>query len=1077
MRQIAVLLLLFTCSGYYMSGQVTVTSGFTPDEYVNDVLLGYGITATNVVYHGDAGQIGEVLNLGDFGMPIQGGLALGSGFVDFLAESTNGDDCGENFPNSAASTMTPQPLATDLLNIANSVPPLIGQSFSVFDVNDIAVIEFDFVATGDSVKFDYVFASMEYPDGFPGQPYNPTGAFVNQGYNDVFAFFLSGPGINGPYANNAINIAVVPESDPVLPITISSVNGALNDEYFVENTDRDPICPDGYTVKLTCESEVECGETYHITIAIGDGNDSGLSSFVILEAGSFESNAVVDIELNINVGEDLVIDPPVMYEDCGEATMVFTRPVETNLAVEESIEIVYTGTAEFGVDYSNMPTTVIFPVGVETVEYSIQAVLDGVDEGVETVQMEILNLAACNGGGLTSYFEFDINDTADPLQVDGFNTALCVGDSVTLVPTITGGYGNFIFDWGCNPGEDTVAYNFVPDAAGIYPCILTVSDTCGMPSDDATFEVDVVEYPPITVDIGDDLLLPCNGFQTVFSQVDGGNPGATGYTYTWTDEDGQMLSSWTETSLDVSTWMGVTSVTLTVEDECGLTGSATINVDVDVPDMIIDLDAAYDVSCNVPFSITPTVNGGQAPYNYSWTEGFSFLGFNSTLNWTTDEDMAVTLNVSDACGQNVELTTDVVVVSPPVNVSFADPYVGPCTEQFVLTPDVSGGSGVYTYEWFQNFNLVGTDATYTYSDGLPASFMLEVTDNCQGTGSATTSVTIDNPPLEIGLADTINASCVDNTVIAVDIVSGAGDYTYAWTVGGVPYGGDDAQITVQSFVTTPVGVEVWDGCGGEDETASLLVIPNVPMTLEVTSDTTVCRGTTVALTATATGGEEGFVYEWPTIPDFPAIGEYQEVTPNSSATYPVEVTDICGETLTESVTVGVQYIYSDFFTSYLSETRIEFIATPDPPCTTCEFQWDFGDGSSSTEVNPIHEYDGIYDYYAQLTVTNPLGCTDSAYTLIEGPVLIYIPSAFTPNNDGINDAFQVVISDLVSYELTIYNRWGDWVFHSTDPEEVWVGNVKGGDHYAPEGLYSYRLLWKGARTDSEELRGTFELMR
>jgi gliding motility-associated-like protein len=97
--------------------------------------------------------------------------------------------------------------------------------------------------------------------------------------------------------------------------------------------------------------------------------------------------------------------------------------------------------------------------------------------------------------------------------------------------------------------------------------------------------------------------------------------------------------------------------------------------------------------------------------------------------------------------------------------------------------------------------------------------------------------------------------------------------------------------------------------------------------------------------------------------------------------------------------------------------------------------------------------------------------------LIEGPVLIYIPSAFTPNNDGINDAFQVVISDLVSYELTIYNRWGDWVFHSTDPEDVWVGNVKGGDHYAPEGLYSYRIIWKGARTDSEELLGTFELMR
>lgn len=1056
------------------AAQVEVVSGLTPNEYVNDVLLGNGVTATNIVYQGDAGQIGHVMNLGDFGMPIQGGLALGTGFVDFLAESTNGDDCDENFPNSAASTMTPQPLATDLLNIANSVPPLIGQSFSVFDVNDIAVIEFDFVATGDSVKFDYVFASVEYPDGFPGQPYDPTGAFVNSGYNDVFAFFLSGPGINGPYANNAINIAVVPGSNPELPITISSVNGALNDEYFVENTDRDPICPDGYTVKLTCESEVECGATYHITIAIGDGNDSGLSSFVILESGSFESNAVVDIDLNIDVGADVVNDPPVMYEDCGQAVMVFTRPEVTNLDVQEEIEIVYSGTATYGVDYTPMPLNVVFPPGVVSQEFLIQADLDGIPEGVETVQMEILNLAACNGGGLTSYFEFDINDTAEPLQVDGFNTELCVGDSVTLEPVITGGYGNFIFDWSCNPGEDTVAYNFVPTAPGLFNCVLTVSDTCGMPSDAATFEVDVIEYPPIDVDLGPDLVLPCNGMQTVFSTVTGGNPGVGGYTYNWEDQNGAPLFSWTETSLDVSTWMGVTSVTLVVEDECGLTGSATISVSVDVPAMNVDLDPAYDVSCNVPFSITPGVSGGQTPYNYSWTEGFAFLGFGSTLNWTTDVDMVVTLNITDACGQSFSEQTDIVVVSPPVNVSFDDTYVGPCTQQFVLTPTVSGGSGVYTYEWFQNFNLVGSNDTYTYGDGLPASFTVEVTDNCQGTGSASTSVTIDNPPLEIGLPDTISASCVDNTVIAVDIVSGAGDYTYAWTVGGVPYGGNDAQITVQSFVSTPVGVEVFDGCGGEDETASLLVIPDVPMTLEVSMDTAICRGDGLFISASAQGGEEGFVYFWPSLQ---AYGPDQYVTPSNSLTYPVEVTDICGEALTGDVAIEVAYIYSNFYTSYLSDTRVEFIANPEPPCVTCDYFWDFGDGATSTELNPIHEFDGINDYQTQLTVTHPLGCRDSAYTIVKGPVLIYIPNAFTPNNDGINDAFKVIVSDLVSYELTIYDRWGDWVFHSTDPEEVWIGNVKGGDHYAPTGLYSYQLKWKGRRTDSEEMLGTFQLMR
>ena len=143
----------------------------------------------------------------------------------------------------------------------------------------------------------------------------------------------------------------------------------------------------------------------------------------------------------------------------------------------------------------------------------------------------------------------------------------------------------------------------------------------------------------------------------------------------------------------------------------------------------------------------------------------------------------------------------------------------------------------------------------------------------------------------------------------------------------------------------------------------------------------------------------------------------------------------------------------------------------------CDHQWNFGDGGSSSEINPIHEYDGLSDYYAQLTVTNALGCTDSAYTLVEGPVIVYIPNAFTPNNDGINDGFQVVISDVVYYEINIFNRWGEQVFYSQDPDEVWMGNVNGGDHYVPAGLYNYRLRWKGSRTDAEELSGTIELMR
>lgn len=924
---------LIVCSMGSLTAQVEVNSTLTPEQYVNDVLLGTGVEATNVVFTGSPVQIGEITGFDPAEFPIEAGLILSTEVANNPANVDDG--CVDEFIDDNLEVSGDN----DLLTIANSVPPLIGQSFSVSSVNDVCAIEFDFVATGDTIRFNYVFGSDEYL------------AWINSQYNDIFGFFLSGPGINGPYTDNAINLAEVPGSDPQLAITISSVNNVTNSAYYVDNPGNDILCQNGYTVKLTAESEVECGETYHIRLAIADGSDTALESIVILESGSFESNSVVEVDLSIDVGGP---DANIIYEDCGEALLTFTRPIETIIDIEEMVIIDYSAsTATNGIDFTELPDTVFFPPFVTTQQFPLDAFEDGLVEGTETVIMEILNLAACNGGGLTSYFEFDIADEPDPLVVDGYESTLCVGDSVLLEPIITGGYGNYHYDWDCNPGVDEPTYNYIPAAAGEYDCTVTVSDTCGMPEDPGTFDIIVEEYPELTVEIlGGDLVLDCNGFAEVFAEAEGGNPP---YTYSWEFQDGQPAFGYNN-SLFVSTWNAASEVHVEVEDACGLTATAMINVSIDVPELIVDLEDTYEVSCNVPFSISPDWSGGEPFYNWSWLEGFSFLGFTETLNWTTDVDMSITLEVSDGCGQFVTVNTEVVVVSPPLEVTLPDTLIGPCTETFLLSPEIEGGSGVYTYEWTQNFNPVGDQSTYSYSDGLPTTFAVDITDNCQSSGSASTTIVIDNPPLVVDLPDTINASCIDNTVIPVAIESGAGEYGYSWTVGGIPYGGSDPQITVQSFVTTPIQVEVVDGCGGEDMASSTLVIPNVPMTLTVSSDTVICRGEALSLSALATGGEEGFVYSWPSIP---AFGETQYVAPSLSASYPVEVTDICGETLTETVNVEVQYVYSDFYTSYLTDTEIEFIATPEPACPTCDFDWDFGDGSTSEEMNPTHEYDGL----------------------------------------------------------------------------------------------------------------------
>ena len=75
---------------------------------------------------------------------------------------------------------------------------------------------------------------------------------------------------------------------------------------------------------------------------------------------------------------------------------------------------------------------------------------------------------------------------------------------------------------------------------------------------------------------------------------------------------------------------------------------------------------------------------------------------------------------------------------------------------------------------------------------------------------------------------------------------------------------------------------------------------------------------------------------------------------------------------------------------------------------------------------------------------------------------IYVPSAFTPNNDGVNDAFAVEGVDPQGYRLEIYNRWGDLIFKSEDPKEVWQGNLQQGDgeFFVQDGVYLWRLRYE-----------------
>ena len=144
--------------------------------------------------------------------------------------------------------------------------------------------------------------------------------------------------------------------------------------------------------------------------------------------------------------------------------------------------------------------------------------------------------------------------------------------------------------------------------------------------------------------------------------------------------------------------------------------------------------------------------------------------------------------------------------------------------------------------------------------------------------------------------------------------------------------------------------------------------------------------------------------------------------------------------------------------------------------------WRFGDGTESNEENPIHDYgDNGGKYSATLIAISPTGCTDSTTVTvsIEEDVIFYVPNAFTPNADAVNQDFMPRLTsgiDLTSYRLQIFNRWGELIFESRDVDAGWNGAHKNAK--SPAGIYSWKLEFTAKNNDRKyEIDGIVTLMR
>ena len=463
------LLLLAMAGSIGLHAQLTVTTNQSPVQLVQDVLLGTGVTVSNITFNGVVNPATPQNGTGAFvsngsNLGLDAGVILTTGFAQNIAA-----------PASA--------FQSDMLTPNLSDPDLV--AIAGVTINNAAVLEFDFVPVGDTIRFRYVFGSEEYPE------------FVCS-FNDAFGFFLSGPGIAGPYTGGAVNLALLPGT--TTPVTIDNVNNGLNNnptnptcpaqnpQFYVDNGTGGSVVYDGMTVVLEAVAAVQCGQTYHIKLAIGDALDQAYDSGVFLEAGSFTSSPFVP---SLSPGPGIVGTNTIL-ESCYDVQIDFTRTGDIGLNNVVYIEV--GGTATPGVDYiPAFPDSLVFPPGVETIPFVFNCPID--PDGPETIILTLTSLSDCAGVLITNVFEFII-ESAPPVIATGFDTNIQCGEQLPLSPTYEGGYAPLSVTWSTGASGDQL----VVSPTTLTTFTATVTDDCGQTAT-ADFIVGLIALPPIQVSI------------------------------------------------------------------------------------------------------------------------------------------------------------------------------------------------------------------------------------------------------------------------------------------------------------------------------------------------------------------------------------------------------------------------------------------------------------------------------------------------------------------------------------------------------------------------------------------------
>jgi gliding motility-associated-like protein len=343
-------------------------------------------------------------------------------------------------------------------------------------------------------------------------------------------------------------------------------------------------------------------------------------------------------------------------------------------------------------------------------------------------------------------------------------------------------------------------------------------------------------------------------------------------------------------------------------------------------------------------------------------------------------------------------------------------------------------TGGTIYNWSTN----QTGPSITVSPLVTTTYTVTVTNSFSCTLTASAVVTVSTGPVISAIDSTIETCSAGNGSLQLTVTSGIAPYTYAWSNNA----GNVSQISNINAGTYIVTVTDNGGCS---ITKTIILRNSATPTLTVESKIDDhCTQGVGEINIVPTGGTGNYSYTWNTNP----VQNIPHLTHLSAGSYTVVVNDgNCTDSITLHLGDTPSPVANFDFTPKIINTSNADIRFINHSTGGALYYWSFGDGSTSDIENPSHFYSNAQNYLAYLIVSDGFGCSDTAFNsvVITDDYYVYIPSAFTPSGDDLNDVFKPKGKGYSNwdYRMIIFDRWGKQVFYSSEFEFGWDGKIDG----------------------------------